>query len=113
MLASFWQKGEFIDFVNETESVIPANTVVSLNTRVGIAGTDIQPGEKGSLALEGVYKMTKTSTEKITLGTEVYFDGTGITMETESATKTANIPVGYAVETSPKGSTEILVKLIG
>lgn len=109
MLAKFWQPGKSIDYVNSTSVAIPANTVISLGTRVGIAGTDIAPGEKGTIVLEGVYKMTKTAaTTVVTLGAELYFDGTGIT-----TTKTDNVPAGYAVEASPKDTTEVLMKLHG
>ena len=46
--ATYWQRGETIDFKNETGAKIEANTIITLGSRVGIAGTDINPGEVGS-----------------------------------------------------------------
>ena len=35
--AAYWQRGEAIDFKNETGSKIEANTVITLGSRIGIA----------------------------------------------------------------------------
>ena len=47
--ASYWQRGETLDYKNTGSSTIEANTVVELTGRVGIAGTDIAPGAEGDL----------------------------------------------------------------
>ena len=77
--ASYWQRGETLDYKNTGSSTIEANTVVELTGRVGIAGTDIAPGAEGDLHVCGVFEFDKTGTDAITFGQPVYFDKTGIT----------------------------------
>ena len=73
--AAYWQRGESLDYLNETTAVIEANTVIALSGRIGVAGTSINPGEKGSLHVTGVYEIAKTGTDAIAMGETVYFDG--------------------------------------
>ena len=105
--AAYWQRGESLDYVNKTSAVIEANTIISLGTRIGVAGTDINPNEKGSVHVTGVYEIEKTGTGAIEMGAAVYFDGTGIT------TDNSGTPAGYAAATAEADSTVILVKLLG
>ena len=90
--AAYWQRGESLDYPNTGDTVIEANTIVSLGTRIGIIGTDINPGEKGSVHVTGVYEIEKTVDGAIEMGAAVYFDGTGIT------TATGGTPAGYAAQ---------------
>ena len=109
MKATYWQRGESLDYKNTTDAIIPENTVIAISTRIGVTGTAINPGEVGSLHVSGVFEMPKkTESEVITLGANVYFDGTGIT-----ATASGNTPAGYAVEKSDATSATVLVKLLG
>lgn len=107
--AEYWQRGETLDYTNGTEAVIPANTIVSLGTRVGVTGCDIAPGKVGSLHVCGVFEMPKTGTAAIAMGATVYFDGTGITGTSGSDT----IEVGYAAAPAAAADTVIKVKLCG
>lgn len=70
--ASYWQRGESLDYVNETEEMIEAGEVVAFGERVGVAATDIAPGEKGAIDVEGVYEVPKGD-DAIEAGSEVYF----------------------------------------
>lgn len=105
--AAYWQRGESLDYVNKTTAVIEANTIIDLGTRIGVAGTDINPGEKGSVHVTGVYEIAKTGTEEIAMGAAVYFDGTGITNDTSKT------PAGYAAAEAGADAEIILVKLLG
>lgn len=105
--AAYWQRGESLDYINKGDAVIEANTIISLGTRIGVAGTDINPGEKGSLHVTGVYEIQKTGTEAIAMGAAVYFDGTGIT------NATGGTPAGYAAAAAEAADDVILVKLLG
>ena len=97
--AIYWQRGESLDYVNTGSTVIEANSIIDLNKhRIAVVGTSINPNEKGSIHVTGVYK----------IGADVYFDGTGIT-----ATAGSNTPAGYAAENSAAGESQILVKLLG
>lgn len=104
--ATYWQRGESLDYVNSGDTVIEANTIVALGTRIGIVGTDINPKEKGSLHVTGVFQIAKTGGE-IAMGAAVYFDGTGIT------TATSGTPAGYAAAAAAADDAVVLVKLLG
>lgn len=106
--AAYWQRGESLDYLNETTAVIEANTVIALSGRIGVVGTSINPGEKGSLHVTGVYEITKTGTDAIAMGATVYFDGTGITN-----VSTDNTVAGYAAQAAAASDAVILVKLQG
>lgn len=106
--ATYWQRGETLDFTNSTENKIEANTIMAVGDIVGVVGTDIEPGETGSLHIAGVFEMPKkTASEVIDMGKKVYFDGSnGIT-----ATSTSNTYAGIAAAESSATDTNILVKL--
>ena len=72
--ASYWQRGETLDYKNTGSSTIEANTVVELTGRVGIAGTDIAPGAEGDLHVCGVFEFNKTGTNEIAFGQPVRQD---------------------------------------
>ena len=113
--AAYYQRGESLDYTNATASKIAANTVIALTGRIGVTGTDINPGETGSLHVTGVFEITKTGTAAITMGQTVYFDGTGITDEADDggSPATSYTPAGYAAKAAAADDTKILVKLQG
>lgn len=114
--AEYWQRGEAIDYKNTTDTKIEANTIIAFGGHIGVAGTDIIPGELGSLHVTGVFEMPKTANEAIEMGTTVYFDGAGITAEADdgAASDTVTYPLaGYAVQNALAADTVILVKLCG
>lgn len=104
--ATYWQRGESLDYVNKTNTKIAANTVIAIAERIGIAGTDINPNEKGSLHITGVFEFEKTGTAAITMGATVYFDGTGITNTAGNNTK-----AGFAADAAEADAKTILVKI--
>ena len=53
-----------------------------------------------------MFEFKKTGTNEIKMGTNVYFDGTGIT-----ETAGSNTPAGYAAEDAVAGATSIKVKI--
>lgn len=105
--AAYWQRGESLDYKNSGNAVIEANTIIDLKTRIGVAGTSINPGETGSVHVTGVYEIEKTVSGAIEMGAAVYFDGTGIT------TATGGTPAGYAAAAAEAGAAVVLVKLLG
>lgn len=105
--AAYWQRGESLDYKNSGNAVIEANTIIDLKTRIGVAGTSINPGETGSVHVTGVYEIEKTATGAIEMGAAVYFDGTGIT------TATGGTPAGYAAAAAEADAEVVLVKLLG
>lgn len=104
--ATYYQRGETLDYTNTGSDKIAVGTVVKIGTRIGIAGDDILPKATGSLHVAGVFEFKKTSAAEIKMGTTVYFDGTGIT-ETEGS----NAVAGYAAEDAGTSATTIKVKI--
>ncbi len=120
--AEFWQRGEALDYTNETDDLIEANVVLQVGTIIGVTGTVIPAGKTGSLHVGGVWEIAKTGTAAIEMGQVVYWDGTGITDATTTTTEatddteettTDNLEVGYAAAAAAADDTTILVKLRG
>lgn len=107
--AEYWQRGETLDYKNTGTATIEANTVIIFGNHIGVAGTDILPGETGSIHVAGVFEMPKTASGAIDMGTDVYFDGNGIT-DTEGD---GTVIAGYAVQAAAAGDAVILVKIAG
>lgn len=106
--AEFWQRGEALDYQNETSATIKAGTIVVFGTQLGVAGTDIEPHTTGSVHVGGVWEIKKTASGEIAMGAKVYFDGTGIT-----TTASSNTEAGYAAAKAAASDTTVLVKLRG
>lgn len=108
--ATYWQKGEQLDYKNSTSSAIAANTVIKIGTRIGVAGNTINPEETGSVVMVGVFEVVKSSTSEIKAGTDVYYDATA---DGFTDTSTSNTLAGYAAQTAAAADTKMLVKLKG
>ena len=70
MTAKYWQKGEVLDY--KASAAVKNGEVVSLGTRIGVAGEDIAAGETGHLHVVGVFEMEK-ATGAMTMGAAVYY----------------------------------------
>lgn len=59
--AEYVQRGEVIDYVNPGPEAIRAGDVISVGEGwiAGVAVSDINPGETGALAVEGVFRVSK------------------------------------------------------
>lgn len=119
MKAAYWQRGEALDYRNTTETKIEAGTVVKIGQRIGVAGTDILPGETGSIHVAGVYEMDKADETEIKMGTPVFLVDSGVTAELETAAleeegdPTPNIPAGYAAADAAAASVKVMVAING
>lgn len=93
MIANYQQPGSTIDFINSTSDTIKAGQVVSLTTRIGVAGTEIAASAVGSLHVKGVFSMPK-DTGVIAIGAAVYYNAS-----TDKITTTASsaVPAGWAI----------------
>lgn len=108
MKATYWQRGEALDYKNDTTSTIEENTVVEIKTRIGVTGNAIEPGQTGSLHVCGIFALPKAESEAIEMGSLVYSTGDGVTTQADG-----NVPAGYAAKASTAEETEVLVKLLG
>lgn len=107
--AAYLQRGEALDYKNDTTETIPHGTVLPIGLRIGVTGCDILPGQIGSVHVCGVFRFKKTGTAAIQMGQTVYFDGTGITTTSGDTT----VQAGYAAAPAAASDTEILVKING
>ena len=107
MNAKYWQKGETLDYT-PTEAV-KNGAVVSLGTRIGIAGSDIAANEQGQIHVVGVFEMAKDGAE-IALGAAVYYNEVN---DQITVTAADAVPAGYAVQAAKAADTTVLVKLLG
>lgn len=107
--AEYWQRGEAIDYANETEDTIEANQIVVIGSRIGVAGAPIEAGETGTLHVFGVFDMPKAADEAIAAGTTVYYDA-----DAEAITATAgDVTAGYATEAAAAADETVKVKILG
>ncbi|MCD8364770.1 MAG: DUF2190 family protein, partial [Clostridiales bacterium] len=106
--ATYWQRGESIDYPNETEEIIEAGTILKLGDIVGIAGEEIAAGETGSAHIEGVFKVAKAA-EAFTIGQDVYLvsdEASGTEGEGDD-----DVRLGRAVAAAAADDAEVLVKI--
>lgn len=92
--ATLIQEGRVIDYTAGANIVV--GQVIPLITFCGVALTDIANGDTGAVATEGVYEVTATTADAISVGTQLYWDNTANTATISSATG-ANIALGKAV----------------
>lgn len=109
MKAVYYQKGDALDYVNKTDKKIGHGDVVVMGERIGVAGTDILPGETGALHVAGVYSFNKADAEEMTAGAEVFYTENGISLTAAEAGTGGR--AGYVVQDSPADSTKVYVKI--
>lgn len=100
----FWQRGEALDYVNETDALIESGTIIELEDKIGVAACDIAPGSVGSVHVEGVFKFAKGSTA-LSQGAAVTITN-GTAAAAGSGTKH-----GYVAAPAAAGDTTVLVKI--
>lgn len=105
--AVYIQKGEALNYVNNTQSKIPANTVLLLGNRLGIAGCDMEPGELGALHVVGVFEIPKKAGETLIVGDNIAFT------EEDGIVKATETVMGYVVEDAAASALTAKVKLLG
>lgn len=106
--ATYWQRGETIDYKNETEEAIEAGTILELGDAIGVAGELIPAGGLGSAHIEGVFRIPKADGE-IALGKVVYLkkaDGKATTEKGEDG-----IRLGHSIAKAESSDAEVLVKI--
>jgi predicted RecA/RadA family phage recombinase len=110
----YQSSGDVIDYT--PGSAVTGGDVIVLGSVVGIATQDIAANAKGSLALEGVFKVPKI-TGVNAVGTLIYWDPTGNpvngTAGSGAATSTAGSlkQLGYVAEASLSADETVKVVL--
>lgn len=102
----FINTGNTINYRNETSAKISAGDMVKIGDLVGVAACDIDVKALGSVALAGIFDITKKSGEAIDAGKLVYLAADGIT-----ATATGNTRTGYTIAKALAGDKTARVRL--
>ena len=105
--ATFWQRGETIDRINDTAKTIQANTIQAIGKRIGVVAMEA-PGQKYSVNVVGVYSFPKKASEAITAGADVYWDNTNGVI---TATAESNILAGYAIADAAAADAVVSIKI--
>ena len=112
--ATMWSDDGAIDYT--PGSAVTAGDVVVLGSIVGVATNDIAANAKGSLTIDGVFKVPKI-TGAISVGTKLYWDpaGTPVTGDASSGAATATAGslkvMGYAVLAAASGDSYVYIDL--
>ena len=105
------QDGNVITYANATGSAISSGDVVVMGNFCGVAVTDIANGASGSVAIEGVYQLTKkTLTEVVALGDIIADDSGPVVVASATDLVVASI-IGRAVGASSSATATVNVKL--
>lgn len=109
-MAVYIQKGDRIDYKNDTEAVIKSGDVVVMGTnRIAVADCQIEVGAVGALALTGVWEFPADTSAAIEFGAIAYWDDSSKTMK---ATKSASeIPAGICVKKKESSGATVQVRL--
>lgn len=110
MRAIFKQTGDSVDFIPEVD--IAAGTVVVQGELVGVSKLDIQAGKLGSLAVSGVFDVSKASGTgtAIAAGAKIYWNET-VMVATEDAASGVNKYMGKSTADAADGDETIKVRL--
>lgn len=106
-MKNYIQKGEVINYSNSGSAIASGDTVV-IGALIGIAQTDIAATTgTGSVCLEGVFEVAKTTSLAIAQGDRVYWN-----TSTKKVTKTtSDVYMGVAFEAAGSSDTTCLVSL--
>ena len=104
MQARYIQRGESIDFLPDRD--ISAGEIVIQSGLVGVAKIPVGKGTPGSLALSGVFDVTKTVRCAFSVGAAVYWDTVR-----QSAVTSGELLLGLAAESSKLNDSHVRVIL--
>lgn len=98
-LAVFLQDGRSIDYTPASD-VAAGDVIVLGGNLIGIATRPIPASTTGALATQGIFRITKLSTDNVAAGDILYWDSTNRRV---TKTSTGNTRIGLAVAASPSG----------
>ncbi len=99
-MKNFVQEGDRLQYANASGATITSGTPVLVGVRIGIASEDIPNNTTGILAMEGVFTVSKLSTDVVAQGALLYWDNTNKRL---TVTATGNTVAGYAQSASAAG----------
>lgn len=108
-MKNFVQEGEYIEITAGANIV--AGELVEFGQLHGVAVADIANGEKGIIAMEGVFtlpKLTGAAGDACTAGGKVYFSSGSVTGTDASGTR---LLVGHSLAVANQAATTAVVRL--
>lgn len=109
MAQNFKEEGCVLQYTNATGTAIATGDVVIIGALAGVALVNIADTATGSVRIDGVFEVAKTTGTAYSQGDELFWN-----VGTAKATKTAtDKPLGVAFEAALSGDTTCLVKLAG
>lgn len=109
-MTNFIQDGKTLTIAAPTPGVTSGQLVVQ-GKLIGVAEATAATGVPVALVTEGVFTLTKVTTDVVTLGEALYWDS--VTSKLTDAAGTTSRPlVGYAVEASGNGATTVKCRLV-
>ena len=104
-MATYIRPGEVVEVTASADLV--AGDVVSLGSRIAIAGDSVKSGAVLNCHVVGIFEFDKTESLAISQGDAVYFN-----TETKKITKTAtDVPAGWAVKAAAATDATVEVKI--
>ena len=107
-MKNYVSEGDFLTFTAGANA--SSGDAVVVGSIFGVATADITSGEQGTIALTGVYELTKAPSEAWSVGDKVYWDATNWYATTSSGAG-ANQLIGAAVEAVGGGATDTIGKV--
>ena len=104
MIATFYKEGKVVDYT--PAAAVAAGDIVIIGDIVGIAKLDIAAGERGALALEGIFAVAKGSTA-FDFGDKVDFSAQS---DVATAVDTDTL-IGVATAAAAASDATVLVKI--
>ena len=101
-------EGKSLSYTNGTGSDIAAGDLVEVGVKVGVAAVDIADGASGTVAMDGVFEVTKKAPLVITQGDLLYCSATSGELD---KTATAQTLAGYAAASAASADTTVQVVL--
>jgi predicted RecA/RadA family phage recombinase len=104
-LATYVKKGSVVEWTNGTGSAVAAWEIVTVGSRIAVAGDAIANGASGNLFLEGVFSMAAVNDAAFAIGDQLYWDA--------SANKLTKVATAYfaGMCVAAKGETDTTAKV--
>lgn len=106
MTQKFIQPGDVLDYTAGANIV--SGQVVLMGVRIGVALAAIANGAVGPVAVTGVFKIAKLTTDAPAQGALLYWDNANNRLTTTSA---GNTLAGYAAAPAINGDTTVNIKI--
>ncbi|MCR9260775.1 MAG: DUF2190 family protein [Pseudomonadaceae bacterium] len=104
-MQNYVQKGDTLDWVNDTGSDVVSGAVVVLGDTVGIAMGDIADTETGSVLVEGVVEIAKVDAAVIAAGEHVNWDASAGEVDDKNHSPASGDVADFGVAVESKGAT--------